>query len=99
LLPIGAGAEVGREPTAAVDAGADVVADAGEVGKWGRDGTPSSASGEHYRTEMPRLPLLCLLVGAIASSAMMTLLLNSGNDPPVLSAMCSCSFVERPIMK
>jgi hypothetical protein len=35
----------------------------------------------------------------IASSAMMTLLTNSGNDPPVLSAMCSCSMVERPIMK
>jgi hypothetical protein len=29
----------------------------------------------------------------------MTLLTNSGNVPPVLSAMHSCSLVERPIMK
>jgi hypothetical protein len=29
----------------------------------------------------------------------MTLLTNSGNDPPVLGAMRSCSLVERPIMK
>jgi hypothetical protein len=35
----------------------------------------------------------------IASSAMMTLLTNSGNDPPILSAVCSCSLVERKIMK
>jgi hypothetical protein len=35
----------------------------------------------------------------IASSVVMTLLTNSGNDPPVLSAMRSCSLVERPIMK
>jgi hypothetical protein len=35
----------------------------------------------------------------IASSVMMTLLTNYGNDPPVLSAMCSYSLVERPIMK
>jgi hypothetical protein len=35
----------------------------------------------------------------IASSTMMTLLTNSGNDPPMLSAMCSCSLVERSIMK
>jgi uncharacterized membrane protein len=33
------------------------------------------------------------------SSAIMTLLTNSGNVPPVLSVMCSCSLVERPIMK
>jgi hypothetical protein len=30
---------------------------------------------------------------------MMTLLMNYGNDPPVLSARRSCSFVERPFMK
>jgi hypothetical protein len=35
----------------------------------------------------------------IASSTMMTLLTSSGNDPPMLSAMRSCSLVERPIMK
>jgi uncharacterized membrane protein len=35
----------------------------------------------------------------IASSAIMTLLTNSGNVPPVLSAMRSCSLVERPIIK
>jgi hypothetical protein len=39
------------------------------------------------------------LCARIASSVMMTLLINSGNDPPVLSAMRSCSLVERPIMK
>jgi hypothetical protein len=35
----------------------------------------------------------------IASSAIITLLMNSGNVPPVLSAMRSCSLVERPIIK
>jgi hypothetical protein len=34
----------------------------------------------------------------IASSTMMTLLTNSGNEPPVLSAMRSYSLVERPSM-
>jgi hypothetical protein len=35
----------------------------------------------------------------IASSVIMTLLMNSGNVHPMLSAMRSCSLVERPIMK
>jgi hypothetical protein len=35
----------------------------------------------------------------IASSVIITLLTNSGNVPPVLSAMRSCSLVERPIIK
>jgi hypothetical protein len=35
----------------------------------------------------------------IASSAIMTLLTNSGNAPPVLNAMCSCNLVEILIMK
>jgi hypothetical protein len=39
------------------------------------------------------------LCARITSSMMMTLLTNSGNDPPVLSAMRYCSLVERPIMK
>jgi hypothetical protein len=39
------------------------------------------------------------LCARISSSVMMTLLTNSGNDPPMLSAMLSCSLVERPIMK
>jgi hypothetical protein len=39
------------------------------------------------------------LCARIASSVMMTLLTNSGNDPPVLIAMRSCSLVERPTMK
>jgi hypothetical protein len=42
---------------------------------------------------------LVSLWARIASSAIMTLLTNSGNVPPVLSAMRSCSLVERPIMK
>jgi hypothetical protein len=43
VLPAGAGAEVGREPTATVDAGAGV-----EVDRWSRGGTPSDTSEEHY---------------------------------------------------
>jgi hypothetical protein len=35
----------------------------------------------------------------IASSVTMALLTNSGNVPPLLSAMRSYSLVERPIMK
>jgi hypothetical protein len=35
----------------------------------------------------------------MASSTIMTVLMNSGNDPSVLSAMRSYSLVERPIMK
>jgi hypothetical protein len=35
----------------------------------------------------------------IASSVIMTMLMNSENVPPVLSAVCSYSLVERLIMK
>jgi hypothetical protein len=35
----------------------------------------------------------------MASSVIMMLLMNSGNVPPVLSTMRSCSLVERRIMK
>jgi hypothetical protein len=35
----------------------------------------------------------------ITSSVVMTLLTNSGNVPPVLSAMRYCNLVERLIMK
>jgi hypothetical protein len=54
VLPIGAEAEVGGKPTTAADAGADVAADAGEAGRWGDDGTPSSILGEHYQMELPQ---------------------------------------------
>jgi hypothetical protein len=48
VLPIGAGAGVGGEPTTAMDAddGAGAVV---EVDRWGHDGTPSGNSEEHYR--------------------------------------------------
>jgi hypothetical protein len=42
---------------------------------------------------------LISLWARMASSAIMTLLTNSGNVPPVLSVMRYCSLVERPIMK
>jgi uncharacterized membrane protein len=42
---------------------------------------------------------LVSLWARIASSAIITLLSNSGNVPPVLSIMRSCSLVERPIIK
>jgi hypothetical protein len=42
-LPAGAGAEVGKKPTAA-----DV------VGRWGHDSTPSDTLEEHCRTELPQ---------------------------------------------
>jgi hypothetical protein len=45
VLPAGAGTEVGREPTAAADADAGAGV---EVDMWGRGGTPSSTSKEHY---------------------------------------------------
>jgi hypothetical protein len=47
VLPAGAGAEVGGEPTTAVDADADAGAGV-EVDRWGRGGTPSGTSEEHY---------------------------------------------------
>jgi hypothetical protein len=48
VLLVGAGAEVGGEPTAAMnaDAGAAV-----EVGSWSSGGTPSGTSEGHYRME------------------------------------------------
>jgi hypothetical protein len=85
VLSAGAGAQMGGEPTA--DAGAEA-ATADEAGRWGRDGTSPGTLEGHYRTELPQ-----------PSSMMMTLLMKSGNDPPVLSAMRYCSLVERPIMK
>jgi hypothetical protein len=42
---------------------------------------------------------LVSLWARMSSFVIMTLLTNSGNVPPVLSAMRSCSLVERPIMK
>jgi hypothetical protein len=45
VLPAGVGAEVGGEPTAAVDADAGA---GGEVDRWGHGGTPSGTSEEHY---------------------------------------------------
>jgi hypothetical protein len=50
VLPASAGAEVGGEPIAAIDAS---VAAASEVGKWGHDYTPSDTLEGHYRTELP----------------------------------------------
>jgi hypothetical protein len=47
VLPAGADAEVGREPTASVNT--DVGASASvEVDTWSRSGTPSGTLGEHY---------------------------------------------------
>jgi hypothetical protein len=42
---------------------------------------------------------LVSLWARMASSAIITLLMNSRNVPPVLSAMRSYSLVEKPIMK
>jgi hypothetical protein len=53
MLPAGASAEVGREPTIAADAGAGAVAVVG-VGRWSHGGTPSGTSEEHYRMELPQ---------------------------------------------
>jgi hypothetical protein len=46
VLPAGADAEVGGEPTAA-SAGV-------EVDRWGHGGTPSGTSEEHYWMERPQ---------------------------------------------
>jgi hypothetical protein len=54
VLPIGAGAEVGGEPTAAADADAsDGVGAAIEMGMWSRGGTSSGTSEGHYWMEQP----------------------------------------------
>jgi hypothetical protein len=50
VLPVGAGVEVGGEPTAAADAAAGVGV---EVDRWSRGGTPSGTSEEHYQMEQP----------------------------------------------
>jgi hypothetical protein len=50
VLPAGAGAEVGGEPTATTDAGAATV---DEAGRWSRDGTPPGTLEEHCQTELP----------------------------------------------
>jgi hypothetical protein len=47
VLPVGADAEVGEEPTAATDDGAD-------AGEWGGGGTPSDTSEEHHRKDLPQ---------------------------------------------
>jgi hypothetical protein len=51
VLPAGADAGVGREPTVAIDTGVNAAV-ANEVGRWGRDGTPSGTLEGHYRTEL-----------------------------------------------
>jgi hypothetical protein len=52
VLPTGAVAEVGEEPTAVVDAAAGAGA-AVEVGRWSHGGTLSGTSEEHYWMEQP----------------------------------------------
>jgi hypothetical protein len=44
VLPAGAGAEVGGEPTATADADAGAGV---KVDRWGRGGTPSGTSEKH----------------------------------------------------
>jgi hypothetical protein len=56
-LPVGTGAKVGGKPTTAADASA---ATDDEVGRWGRDGTPSGTSKEHCRMLLPH-PFASLL--------------------------------------
>jgi hypothetical protein len=51
VLPAGADAEVDGDPTAAADADAGARA---RVDRWGRGGTPSSTSEEHYWMEQPQ---------------------------------------------
>jgi hypothetical protein len=59
VLPVGAGVEVGGEPTATANVGAgDAVAHAGAtavigVGRWSRGGTPSGTLEEHCWMELP----------------------------------------------
>jgi hypothetical protein len=49
VLPAGAGAVVGGEPTAAADAGVGAGATvAVGVGRWIHGGTPSGTSEKHY---------------------------------------------------
>jgi hypothetical protein len=48
VLPAGAGAEVGGEPTATADVGASAGV---KVGRWSHGGTTSGISEEHYQME------------------------------------------------
>jgi hypothetical protein len=48
VLPAGAGAEMGGEPTVATDAGAT-----GEAGRWDYVATPPDISGEHCWMKQP----------------------------------------------
>jgi hypothetical protein len=96
-LPAGNGTEVGGKPTTAADADAGAAV---EVDRWSRGGTPSGTSGRAFSNGAATAYLFLVSLWAwIASSAIITLLTNSGNVPPVLSAMRSGSLVERPIMK
>jgi hypothetical protein len=49
VLPAGAGAEVGKEPTIVADVGVDAFM-ADQVARWNRGGTLSGTSEEHYWT-------------------------------------------------
>jgi hypothetical protein len=60
---------------------------------------PSGSLEEHYHMELPQPFSSSLLVGAVTPSVMITLLTNSRNDPLVLIARRSCSFMERPFIK
>jgi hypothetical protein len=51
VLPAGADAEVDGEPTTAMDVAATARV---EVDRWGRGGTPSDTSEEHYWMEQPQ---------------------------------------------
>jgi hypothetical protein len=53
VLPTDAGAGVGGEPIAAIDADAGAGA-AIEVDGWSRGGTPSGTLWEHYQIEQPQ---------------------------------------------
>jgi hypothetical protein len=93
VLPAGAGAEVGGEPTAATDTNAGAGA-AVEVRRWGRGGTQSGTSEEHYWIEQSQL-----------SSSWFP----CGHGHNVVDELWKCpssvehhallSLVERPIMK
>jgi hypothetical protein len=52
VLPAGASAEVGGEPTTVANASAGAATAVG-VGRWSRGGTPFDTSKEHYRMELP----------------------------------------------
>jgi hypothetical protein len=72
VLPTGASAEVGGEPTTAANVDAGVGA-AIKVDRWSRGGTPSGTSEEHYRMEcteslvelLPRHLVVCGASGCV----------------------------------